>query len=115
MKKYKIIDTWISTILISIFALIYLVSLDFGYVITGYFIVGSWQLISMIVHAWNHWFTAKGSARIYYHWFVGVCLISIPISFEVLLYMAPFMAAYYTWICYEEVYIKMKRPLSILK
>ena len=115
MKKFKIIDAWISAVLIAVFALIYLFSWNFGYVIAGFFVVGGWQLISMIIHAWNHWFTPAGSARKYYHWFAAACLFFIPVSFAALVFMAPFMALYYTWICYEEVHVKMKRPLSVLK
>jgi hypothetical protein len=32
-----------------------------------------------------------------------------------LLFAAPFMAIYYTWLCYDEVYVKMQRPLAALK
>ena len=124
MKKFKRIDFWISCILITMFLVLSLIKMDETFII-GYFVVGGWQVISMIIHAVNNWFTQKGGARHSYHWTVfwlfiltGTCFfIPVIILFILfpMLFAAPFMALYYTWLCYNEVYVKMKRPIEILK
>ncbi len=124
MKKFKQMDAWISIILIIVFTMLSLIRLDDTFLI-GYFVVGGWQVISMIIHAVNGWFCEKGSKRYRYHWIVGITLLTVllglgiyPLLFIillVLLFIAPLMAVWYCWLCYEEVYVKMQRPLSLLK
>ncbi|GAB2828265.1 hypothetical protein [Ferruginibacter profundus] len=119
MKQFKIVDFWISIGLIISFTIISILEgmEDFlhNYFTSGYFIVGGWQVISMLVHAFNRCFTARWQARYIYHWIAFIAIVTMPGSFWVLLYAAPLMAVYYTYLCYKETYIKMKRPLSILK
>jgi hypothetical protein len=116
MKKFKTTDLWLSIILITGFAIASLVTLDGMIMITGYFIVGGWQVISMIVHAYYDWFNEKKSVRRVYNWITVFSLLSFPVgSFVILLFIAPVMAVYYAWICYEEVYVKMQRPIALLK
>ena len=116
MKKLKQIDCWISIALIIVFLILSLINHDYTFII-GYFIVGGWQVISMIVHAYAGWFNQKNGVRRVYHWITLISLVTMPIgSFYILFFIAPFMAIYYTWICYEEVYVKMQqRPLAQLK
>ena len=124
MKKFKEVDAWISIILITGFAIATIINRDYTFLI-GYFVVGGWQAISMIIHANKGWFTENNSKRYKYHWIVVItCMVVLlgiaiyPLLFYtliVLLLVAPFMAIYYTWLCYQEVYIKMKRPLDLLK
>ncbi len=114
MKKFKKIDIWISIILITGFAIATIINQDNTFVL-GYFIVGAWQVSSMLVHAYNRCFTNRWGARYIYHWITFIAVITIPGSFWVLLYAAPFMAVYYAYLCYNEVYVKMKRPLDLLK
>jgi len=124
MKTFKLIDYWGSIILI-ITSVILGVAADPFFFIYGYFVVGGWQIISMLVHATNHWFSAKGTGRYMYHCIVAfiVALALIGIVFESilmlvlfpLLFAAPFMAIFYTWLCYRELYVKMQRPLAMLK
>ena len=118
MKTFKIIDVWTSIGLIISFAILAIVDGNGAIVndklLTGYFVVGGWQVISMLVHAISRTFTY--GARYIYHWVTLISVVTIPVgSFWILLFTAPFMAVFYTWICYREVYIKMKRPLDILK
>ncbi len=121
MKTFKIIDVWTSIGLICSFTfLVIYVGKGFSggnnLLFTGYFIVGGWQVISMLVHAISGCFTNKSGARYLYHWITLISLATIPVgSFWILLFTAPFMAFFYTWLCYREVYIKMTRPLDILK
>ena len=124
MKKFKTADTWLSTASITGF-LTYAIICPDSMFIVGYFIVGGWQLISMAVHAAKGWCTPKGSKRNIYHKivcslvFLALIGMAIPPLLYALLYgllfAAPFMAIYYTLICYREVYVKMKRPLAQLR
>ena len=115
MKKFKTIDYRISILLITVFTLMSLINRDGTYII-GYFVIGAWQAISMIVHAWNGWFTRSRNARYVYHWIVLISVLTLPIgSFIILLFTAPFMAVYYTYLCYQEVSVRMQRPLALLK
>jgi len=124
MKIFKIIDVWLSLALIGIFIILSLILLDQTFLV-GYFVVGGWQVISMIVHAVNSWFCYQGGKRHVYHWIVAFTIMTGVLGFVlfpllyfvlvVLLFAAPVMALYYAWICYEEVYVKMQRPLHHLK
>ncbi len=115
MKKFKTIDTWISIILITAFAIASIINRNYTFLI-GYFVVGGWQVISMLVHVFYHSFTEKGSTRYIYHWITFISLITMPIgSFWILLFTAPFMAVFYAWLCFDEVRKMNQRPLAILK
>ena len=123
MKKIKMYDLLInlSLIMISVIA-----GIIWGMKIAllGCYITGAWQLASMLFHAHYNCFTKKGSVRYYYHWLAAAaccCLLLAGIltafrfMYFLLLVSAPLMAFYYTYICYQEVFIKMQRPLAILK
>jgi hypothetical protein len=115
MKKFKTIDMWISIGLITGFAIASLINRDYTFIV-GYFVVGLWQVISMVIHAIDKCFTDKWGARYWYHWITFIAVITMPIgSFWILLFTAPFMAVYYTGLCYSEVRKMNQRPLSILK
>lgn len=116
MKTFKIIDMWISILLIIGFATNCLVKMDIVDLLVGYFVVGGWQVISMLVHVFTGTFIYTLGARSVYHWITLFSVVTIPIgSMWILLFTAPFMAVYYTWLCYHEVYVKMQRPLALLK
>ncbi|MEO6491131.1 MAG: hypothetical protein ABIO04_14410 [Ferruginibacter sp.] len=115
MKMFKQVDLWISCILIMSFTVAGLLKMDETFII-GYFVVGGWQVISMAIHAFNHWFTQRKGVRRIYHWITAISLLTMPAgSFWILLFTAPFMAMYYAWICYIEVYVKLQRPITLLK
>ncbi len=115
MKKFKEVDTWISIVLITGFAIASIINGDLTFVL-GYFVVGGWQVISMLVHVYNQSFTQKGGTRRNYHWIVLISLVTIPIgSFCILLFTAPVMAVFYTLLCYDEVRKMNQRPLALLK
>jgi hypothetical protein len=115
MKKFKQVDCFISIALILTFSIVSLINMD-GTFIIGYLVVGGWQVISMIVHSYHHWFTGKKSVRSAYHWLTLFSLITMPVgSCILLLFIAPFMAIFYTWLCYHELYVKMQRPIHLLK
>ncbi len=121
MKTFKIVDFWVSVLLILSFAIISIPAcigrgLLNETLLTGYFVVGGWQVISMIVHVITGYYTQKWGARFIYSWISLIAIITMPGgSFWVLIFAAPFMAIYYTWLCYEETFIKMKRPMELLK
>lgn len=116
MKKFKLIDWWLNITLYAAFLVSSLVTLDGLILITGYFVIGGWQVISMVIHEYKSWFTEKKRARRNYHWITLISVITLPVgSFVILLFLAPVMAAYYCWLCYDELYVKMQRPLSLLK
>lgn len=129
MKKFKLIDCWMSTILITGSFVYGFTSRDFSF-IRGYFVVGVWQLISIITHYLTNTFI--GRSRNNYTKIIAWIAISLLIiavisqaweefyglmMFELflLLIVAPIMAIYYTRLCFEETYVKMKRPLALLK
>ncbi len=116
MKKFKIFDVWISALLILASLLIAIFGKSFAFII-GYFIVGGWQIISMLVHIYNtNWISQPNVSRKIYCWVTALSLLSFPIGgYIILLLIAPLMAFFYTYICYEETYKKMKRPLDDLR
>lgn len=115
MKNFKKIDTWISIILITVFAIATIINRDYTFLV-GYFVVGGWQVISMLVHVYNHSFTEKRGTRYVYHWITFFSIITMPVgSFFILLFTAPFMAIFYTWLCFDEVRKMNQRPLALLK
>ncbi|MCP9752162.1 hypothetical protein [Ferruginibacter sp. HRS2-29] len=124
MRKFKLIDAWINIVLIIGAVIFSLASHDFDF-IYSYFIVGGWQVFSMLTHTLCNWFIEPSEARLRYHYIVLIiaafaligalfntllfCLMAF------LLFAAPFMACYYAYLCYKEYYIKMRRPLSLLR
>lgn len=124
MKTFKKIDCWINLLLIVFFFIYSLIKLDDSF-IYGYFIVGGWQILSMLVHVFTGNFTSKPYSRYYYHGLIIFLLIVLligwflnPLAFVVLiglLFAAPIMAVIYSIICYNELTINMKRPLDDLK
>ena len=115
MKKFKKIDVWVSIVLITGFAIATIINRNYSFML-GYFVVGGWHVISMLAHVYYHSFTEKKSTRRIYHWITFISLITMPIgSFWILLFTAPFMAVFYTWLCFDEVRKMHQRPLAILK
>lgn len=124
MKTYKLIDFYGSLVLI-VSCLIYGLIKANEYALLGYFIVGGWQLVSMLVHQLNGWFVAAGSNRRRYHLLVFWCLIIAAIGMVIyvllllelfiLLFVAPVMAIYYSTLCYQELKMMGSRPLAQLK
>ena len=124
MKKFKTFDVWMNIILIAASLIWSFAGKDFSF-IYSYFLVGGWQLISMIVHQNFGWFTGPGSNRSLYHVLVVIILILalagvlwnglLYAVMVIMLFASPFMAIIYAGMCYHETYVRMKRPLSILK
>jgi hypothetical protein len=123
MKHFKIIDFWI-TISLVLGALVCIPIRPGTAFIIGYFGVGTWHVISMLIHFFNKWFTDKSEARYNYQWTVFMILLLTlagiliePILWilaVIMLIAAPIMISIYANICYDEIQ-KMKRPLEQLK
>ncbi|MEO7524567.1 MAG: hypothetical protein ABIT58_10760 [Ferruginibacter sp.] len=116
MRRFKLYDVWISISLFAILLAWCFAMQKTACMVLSYLIIGSWQLVSMIVHAYKGWFKKKKGSRHIYHWIAAISLVTIPFgSYLILTFISPLLAAYYTWLCYEEVYVKMQRPLALLK
>lgn len=115
MKTFKTIDAWVSVIAILVFVVLvpfYGVEM----LITGYLVVGTWQVISMITHAVSDDHVGKHRARTAYHWITLVSIFTIPVgSYWILFFIAPFMAIYYTSLCFWEIKHGMVRPISVIR
>lgn len=113
MKNFKKADIIISIVLMIGITICSFVAGVVG-LLMGYFVIGGWQLISMLVHAVNGWHMEKGGSRSVYHriviWLaISVVLIILfklyPLLLALLFLMmvvAPIMAIYYTCLCYSE-------------
>ena len=116
MKKFKLFDVWLSIILFISLAVWFGINPSLNNLVIAYFIIGGWQATSMTIHEWNKWFVASKGTRRVYHWISLISLATMPMGFAWVLAMAaPFMALYYIGLCYKEVYVKMNRPLALLK
>ncbi|MBI2730962.1 MAG: hypothetical protein HYX40_09465 [Sphingobacteriales bacterium] len=123
MKKFKLYDLLISMVMIVIFLVTSLVQRDNTFLL-GYFVVGGWQLVGMVVHIYHNWFTQAGGRRYYYTCTVFIVLVIAVLGFiispllviyYVMLFAAPFMALYYAWICYKELSSIYRHELIHLK
>lgn len=124
MKQFKIFDFWVSVILIFVVTIVSIIKAD-DFIFTGFFIVGGWQILSMLIHYLKKWFCQKGTKRNNYHFTIFLFALYACFGFinkealfplfVILLFTAPFQAIFYCWLCWNEITVKMKRPLSILK
>lgn len=119
MKRIKKIDFWISITLIALFgfaSIFFNNGHPYQTLLLGYIVVGTWQSISMIFHSIKGVFVRPWSRRFVY---TGVSILAIAGFFTggpwlyIMPWLAPLMAVYYTWLCYEETFIRLKRPLEL--
>lgn len=116
MRVYKYFDAFVSLFLILFFGIRYLYNNSYDTLIAGYIITGAWQGLSMGIHASEKWFTRKYSWRNVYHWIALISVITLPLgSFWILFFTAPWMAIFYTILCFTECLVKIRRPLSLIK
>lgn len=124
MKIFKIADLSVSILLILFFATAFFSHWNSS-PFAGYFIVGGWQVISMLVHFIKGWFIQKGNPKDVYQIIVLITfliallgLLITPLLFMLLYFLlvaAPVMAIIYSAICYAEIRSVNLRPLSLLK
>ena len=105
MTNFKYLDFWVNVILIVGFTAKGFTNLD-DTILYGYFIVGGWQTISMVVHIINKKLLPISATRNAYHWVAGLSIAGMAtvVYFVVLLFAAPFMAIFYTSLCGYEIY-----------
>lgn len=117
MRTVKLIDACISLTLIVVFTIDYFTKeTTLESLVGSYLITGTWQTISMLFHARNKWFTRRNGCRYAYHWITFVSLVTLPLgSYWILVFTAPFMAVFYTALCFHEQASISRRPLSLLK
>lgn len=121
MKTFKQIDLYINIGMIAGFTIASLINLEI--LLKAYFIVGGWQILSMITHTLNGWFMKKGGARSFYHWLVmaillvvllGQIITPLLIIIFFLLFGSPVLAIFYTKICNDELKeLKSRHSLSL--
>ncbi|MEO7310998.1 MAG: hypothetical protein ABIX01_11420 [Chitinophagaceae bacterium] len=123
MKTFKQIDCWVQVVSILVFIVLGLTMLDITFFV-GYFVVGALQVISMLIHFGQGWFSNKGSSRYYYQHLTLAALVCMvlglmipPFAFAyfILLFFAPFMAIYYLYLCFRELQVIYARELVHLK
>lgn len=124
MKKFKKLDLSINIILI-LGSVAYAIIMSNEYSLLGYFVVGGWQLLSMIVHEVNGYFNERTGVRRKYHLFVAILLFTTALGLIItpllmlvlyfLLFVSPFMALGYCYLGYYEIVVRMTRPLAQLK
>ena len=112
MRTYKLLDCWIQGILI-------VLGLLFGFygnqsdsmIFGGYFTVGGWQILSVILHRIFYTPQHKSLMRRIYLFtlaaVIAILLVSIPGQFVIialygLLFFSPVMAVYYLITCVVE-------------
>ena len=123
MKRLKEIDFVIQVLLIVATLIFVFTNIEFAEItlLFSLFIIGCYQLLSMLIHEVTGFFTKNNSIRRLYHnisyVIIALALLSsfIPGLFYIILYVTPIMALTYTYICYKETFVFLKRPLSILK
>lgn len=121
MKTIKTIDLYVNIVLMASCSIAIL--LNQVNLIKTYFVVGGWQVLSMIVHTLNGWFMKKGVARRVFHRTVIVILSIVLLGqvltpflfiFFFLLVGSPVLAMIYSKICYDELNeIKTTNSLSL--
>ncbi|MDF2385312.1 hypothetical protein JMG10_27830 [Nostoc ellipsosporum NOK] len=85
-----------------------------------YLVVGGWQLLSCLFHAVTRYPYLPSPGRRYYlrtlAWTFGIGILSIPFAgllfFLALLFVSPFFAIWYTFICAEEITQLKRRELA---
>jgi hypothetical protein len=120
MKQFKIIDFGI-TIFLVIATVVCIPKATGTAFIIGYFGIGAWHVISMLVHFFNKWFVDRREARYNYHWtvFTIILLAIVGILIHSILWLlafvmilgGPIMIIIYANICYNEIQ-KMNRHLD---
>lgn len=123
MKLIKQVDFFLQLLLMVTFLFFVAASKD-GFelnLLAALFITGFYHLVSMVAHEVSGYFIKRGSVRRWYHnisYIIAVLSLffnSAPGVIYIVEYVTPFMAFFYTWLCYKETFVYLKRPLSILK
>ncbi|MDB5191566.1 MAG: hypothetical protein JWQ96_1129 [Segetibacter sp.] len=121
MKTWKIIDLIAQVLMIVGFVIAAIAGNSNAY-ISGYFIVGAWQLTSMLIHNHNKWHTRKGSPRFIFQIVVVLTIlftaisVIIPLSgfLPTLLFVASVLVVSYALLSYKEIVYYSKRPLELI-
>ncbi len=117
MKMFKLIDAVISSLLILITGIWMLVTQEMlAPLLFFYMFVGTWHCISMLVHTFKKWDILGNYVRWCYHFISLVLLIGMPLgTIEILMFTSPFLAIFYTALCFYEIRVINLRPIQLLK
>lgn len=106
MKLFKEIELFVNLLLIGAFTISIVVTKKMDVLFLAYFTIGAVQVFGVLIHLLNKWFTNQNSKRRVYNWIVLLLLILLPTglpALAILLYTAPILALYYTYICWREL------------
>jgi len=120
MKTIKKADTIIQacTLLAAITVAVY----KTDYIFHTYIFTAFIQLTSIVLHHINGWCRNKTRNIFQYTMYSLVLLALLTVALPVLLivwigllFITPFMSVAYLWLCFDESWHRLNRPLSILK
>lgn len=131
MKTYKFFDFWGNGILLLAIVIYSFIAKNLAYLMYSYLFIGSWQLLSTLIHLVIKRYIYTSPARKKYEiillvilFHIIVCLgldmlqLNHPLWYVLALggiFISPFLAVFYIIISYKETYVYNNRPLSILK
>ena len=120
MRLFKCIDLWMQVSLIT--ACIITSLMEPAFFLFSYFIVGGWQIFSCIVHYFSSGrFIPVAQRRRYIRLIGWLCIAGILLTPVILyflfalLFISPFLAIVYVFICYQEMRLLNHRMLIHLK
>jgi hypothetical protein len=123
MLKFKKIDLFVQVFGIILLIAVALIFRGENW-LYAYFVIGTIQVLSMLIHYVKSWFTSKGSNRYKYQLIILIITIITPLAFVVnspffvlyaLLYTAPLLAIYYCYVCFKEIKILEAKAFIHLK
>jgi hypothetical protein len=116
MIYFKQVDLLMQLLLIMVWGVFFTIRLEYGLI--GHFIVGGWQLTSMLLHRLaKKYFYALRQRRAYeqtlvYLFFAGIATLPLFPYFLAFLFIAGIiMAAWYAFTCYREIKVLHKKLL----
>lgn len=116
MKTFKQFEFFGNILLIASLTIWFIIESSIDYLITAYVVVGSFQVLGMLVHAWKRWFTSIWSLRWLHHWLSFSLLVTMPLgSVWLLLYISPLLALFYLFVCGRELRALNLKELVHLK
>lgn len=116
MRKFKLTEAWLNTVLFIALSIWCIIENNKDTCLRSWFIISWVQVAGMFIHELKRWFTGYEGLRRKWHLVAALGILCLPLgSFTILFYAAPLTGICYIFICFHEVYIKMQRPLALLK
>lgn len=118
MKLFKEFELLTNILLIASFTISIVITKKTDLLFLSYFIIGAVQIFGMLIHLLRKCFTNPYSKRWFYHWIVLLFLVLLTTGLPILwllLYTAPLLALYYTYICWKELHALQLKEFVHLK